>query len=179
MQTMQIVTCLQCLSLSRYLLYLQFKAFPKRSDISTRKSQKCAFSCTAAILLHINVLFLGHVHFPFFGFCIGPSTSLVRSIGRSFMKIDGLGCRMYIFLYTYWSEKPSPHLFSPFWILSRGKFLVNLLVICRHATHEICGEPTIQCSSGQPQCSAHGQRLREHCPRFPCRSILQCWMIAV
>ena len=46
---MQIVTCLQCLSLSRYLFYLQFKAFPKRSDISTRKGQKCAFSGAAAI----------------------------------------------------------------------------------------------------------------------------------
>ena len=23
--------------------------------------------------------------------------------------------------------------------------------------------------------SAHGQRLREHCPRFPCWNILQCW----
>ena len=57
--------------------------------------------------------------------------------------------------------------------------LVNLLVICRQATHEICGEPSTQCSSGQPQCSAHGQRLGEHYPRFPCRSILQCWMIAV
>ena len=27
----------------------------------------------------------------------------------------------------------------------------------------------------QPQCSTHGQRLQEHCPRFPCRDILQCW----
>ena len=56
---------------------------------------------------------------------------------------------------------------------------VNLLVICRQAMHEICGEPSTQCSSGQPQCSAHGQRLGEHYPRFPCFRILQCWMIAV
>ena len=55
MQIMQIETCLQCLSLPRYLFYLQFKAFLKRSDISTRKSQKCAFSCTAAIFLHTTV----------------------------------------------------------------------------------------------------------------------------
>ena len=41
--------------------------------------------------------------------------------------------------------------------------------------HEICGEPSTEYSSGQPQCSTHGQRLREHCPRFPCRCILQCW----
>ena len=57
--------------------------------------------------------------------------------------------------------------------------LINLLVTCRQATHEICGEPSTQCSSGQPQCSAHGQRLREHYPRFPCFRILQCWMTAV
>ena len=55
MQIMQIVTYLQCSSLSRYLFYLQFKAFPKRNDISTRKSQKCAFSCTAAIFSHTTV----------------------------------------------------------------------------------------------------------------------------
>ena len=55
MQIMQIVTCLQCLSLSRYLFYLQLKAFPKQSDISTRKSKKCSFSCTAAIFLHTTV----------------------------------------------------------------------------------------------------------------------------
>ena len=49
MQIMQIETRLQCLSISRYLFYLQFKTFPKRTDISTRKSQKCAFSHTTAI----------------------------------------------------------------------------------------------------------------------------------
>ena len=43
----------------------------------------------------------------------------------------------------------------------------------------ICGEPSTKCSSGQPQCSPHGQRLREHYPRFPCCCILQCWMTAV
>ena len=57
MQIMQIETCLQCLSLPRYLFYLQFNAFPKRNDISTRKSQKCAFLCTAAIFSHTTVLF--------------------------------------------------------------------------------------------------------------------------
>ena len=54
---MQIETRLQCLSLSRYLFYLQFKAFPKRSDISKKKSQKCDFSCTAAIFLHTTVCY--------------------------------------------------------------------------------------------------------------------------
>ena len=55
MQIMQIVTCLQCVSLSGYSFYLQFKAFQKRSDISARKSLECAFSCTAAIFLHTTV----------------------------------------------------------------------------------------------------------------------------
>ena len=49
MLIMQIVMCLQWLSLFRYLFYLQFKAFPKWSDISTSKNQKCAFSCTVAV----------------------------------------------------------------------------------------------------------------------------------
>ena len=59
MQIMQIETRLQCLSLTRYLFYLQFKAFPKQNDISIRKSQKCAFSCTAAIFSHTTVLPFG------------------------------------------------------------------------------------------------------------------------
>ena len=57
--------------------------------------------------------------------------------------------------------------------------LVSLLVMCRQVTHKICGEHSTEYSSGQPQCSAHGQRLREHCLRFPYRSILHCWMIAI
>ena len=56
MQIMQIEIRLQCLSLSRYLFYLQLKAFPKWNDIFTRKSQKCTFSCTAAIFLHTTVV---------------------------------------------------------------------------------------------------------------------------
>ena len=56
--------------------------------------------------------------------------------------------------------------------------VLYLLVMFRHATQAICGEPSTECSSGQPQCSAHGQRIayiRTHSPRFPCWSILQCW----
>ena len=49
------------------------------------------------------------------------------------------------------------------------------IVTCWRMAHETCGEPSTEYSSGQPQCSAHGQRLREHCPRFPCQGILQCW----
>ena len=45
-QIKQIVTCLQCSSLSRYLFYLLFKAFPKRSDFSTRKKPKMCFFTT-------------------------------------------------------------------------------------------------------------------------------------
>ena len=47
-------------------------------------------------------------------------------------------------------------------------------VTCQRASHEIRGEPSTEYSSGLPQRSAHG-RLREHCPRFPCHGILQCW----
>ena len=43
-------------------------------------------------------------------------------------------------------------------------------VMCRRAAHEIHGEPSTEYSSGLPQCSAHGQRLGEHCPRFPCEA---------
>ena len=57
--------------------------------------------------------------------------------------------------------------------------LVYLLVTCQQMMHEICGGPSTDCSSGQPQCSAHGQRLREHYPRFPYCRIIQCWMTAV
>ena len=46
----------QCWSLSRYLFYLHFKAFPKRNDVSTRKGPKRAFSWPAAIFfLHTTV----------------------------------------------------------------------------------------------------------------------------
>ena len=41
-------------------------------------------------------------------------------------------------------------------------------------TWNLC-EPSTEYSSRQLQCSAHGQRLREHYPRFPFRGILQCW----
>ena len=54
-------------------------------------------------------------------------------------------------------------------------YCIYFKVTCWRAAHEICGEPSTEYSSGLPQSSAHGQRLREHCPRFPCRGILQCW----
>ena len=47
--------------------------------------------------------------------------------------------------------------------------------MCWRGAPEICGEPSTEYCLRQPQYSAHGQRLREHCPRFPCRGILQCW----
>ena len=65
-----------------------------------------------------------------------------------------------------------------YWWLS---VLVYLLVTCSQAEHEIYGEPSTECSSGQPagqpHCSTHGQRLREHDtspPTFSCCSILWC-----
>ena len=44
-QIIQIETCLQCLSLSRYVFYLQFKAFPKQSDNFTRNSHYFCDPC--------------------------------------------------------------------------------------------------------------------------------------
>ena len=46
---------------------------------------------------------------------------------------------------------------------------------CWSPCGEICGEPSTEYSSGQPQSSAHGQRIWKHCPRFPCPSTLQRW----
>ena len=63
-------------------------------------------------------------------------------------------------------------LFHPISSVFKCHLFVNTLY---HVAHEIRGEPSTEYSSGQPQCSTHGQRLREHCPRFPCRGILQCW----
>ena len=51
--------------------------------------------------------------------------------------------------------------------------IVNNLWPC--IAHKIHGDPSTEYSSRQPQCSDHGHRLREHCPRFPCRGILQSW----
>ena len=36
-----------------------------------------------------------------------------------------------------------------------------------HVAHEICGEPSTEYSSRQPQCSAHGHRLREQMIQSP------------
>ena len=64
---------------------------------------------------------------------------------------------------------------------SRVSAIVFFFVIVNtlyHVAHEICGEPSAEYSSGQPQCSAHEQRLREHCPRFPYRGILRALMLS-
>ena len=64
------------------------------------------------------------------------------------------------------------------WILYIMYFIYfEFEVTCLQAAHKMCGEPSTECSSEQPQCSTHGQRLREHCPKFPCHSILQCWWL--
>ena len=52
-------------------------------------------------------------------------------------------------------------------------FVINTL--WSRVAHEIRAEPSTEYNSRHLQCSAYGQRLREHCPRFSCCGILQCW----
>ena len=55
-------------------------------------------------------------------------------------------------------------------------YIVVIVILNGHEPqcgHEIHGEPSARCSSGQPQCSAHWQRLREHYPRFQCIGLSQ------
>ena len=65
-----------------------------------------------------------------------------------------------------WDQWESLMSLSNFGVLNSIVY-IYLLVMCQQATDEICGEPSTECSTGQPQRSTRGQRLREHSPRFP------------